>query len=57
MAAWQSGVDYLNGKKVLTIAAEFEVARAAVNQWLRWYDAAGTEATFTPASPPVLRSG
>ncbi len=36
--------DYINGKKVLPIVAEFEVVQASVNQWLRWYDTAGTEA-------------
>jgi hypothetical protein len=43
--------DYINGKKVLAIAAEFEVARAAVNQWLRWYDTAGTEALWPRKAP------
>lgn len=43
--------DYLNGKKVLTIVAELEVARASVNQWLRWYDTAGTEALLPRKAP------
>lgn len=35
--------DDIHGKKVLAIAAKIEVARSAVNQWLRWYDTDGTE--------------
>ena len=59
LRTWRRGKavwDYLNGKKVLAIAAEFEVARAAVNQWLRWYDTDGTEALWPrKASGPAPR--
>jgi len=48
--------DYINGKKVLAIAAELEVVRASVNQWLRWYDTAGTEA-LRPAKRPGRLTG
>jgi transposase len=54
LRTWRRGKavwDYLNGKKVLAIAAEFEVARAAVNQWLRWYDTDGTEALWPRKAP------
>ncbi len=43
--------DYINGKKVLVIVAELEVVRASVNQWLRWYDTAGTEALQPRKAP------
>ena len=54
LRTWRRGKavwDYVSGKKVMTIAAEFEVARAAVNQWLRWYDTAGTEALWPRKAP------
>jgi transposase len=54
LRTWRRGKavrDYLSGKKVLAIAADFEVARAAVNQWLRWYDTAGTEALWPRKAP------
>jgi transposase len=54
LRTWRRGKavwDYVNGKKVIVIAAEFEVARAAVNQWLRWYDTAGTEALWPRKAP------
>lgn len=43
--------DYINDKKVLAIVAKLEAARAPVNQWLRWYDTAGTEA-LEPGKAP-----
>lgn len=54
LRTWRRGKavwDYLRGKKVIAIATEFEVARAAVNQWLRWYDTAGTEALWPRKAP------
>lgn len=43
--------DYIRGKPVLTIVAELEVVRASANQWLRWYDTAGTEALRPRKAP------
>jgi transposase len=54
LRTWRRGKavrDYINGKKVLVIAAELEVVRASVNQWLRWYDTAGTEALQPRKAP------
>ena len=51
--------DYIRGKTVLTIIVELEVVRASVNQWLRWYDTAGTEALRprkAPGTAPRLSS-
>jgi transposase len=54
LRTWRRGKavrDYINGKKVLAIVAELEVVRASVNQWLRWYDTAGTEALKPRKAP------
>lgn len=54
LRTWRRGKavrDYLNGKTVLAIVAELEVVRASVNQWLRWYDTAGTEALRPRKAP------
>jgi transposase len=34
---------YLDGDKVIAIAADMAVCRAAVNQWLGWYEAQGAD--------------
>jgi transposase len=34
---------YIDGKKVIAIAEELRVCRAAVNHWLSWYEALGAE--------------
>lgn len=43
--------DYIRGTPVLTLVETFEVARAAVNQWIRWFDTAGTEALKPRKAP------
>ena len=43
--------DYIRGKTVLQIVEELDVVRASVNQWLRWYDTAGTEALRPRKAP------
>lgn len=43
--------DYIKGKSVLTLVGELDVARAAVNQWIRWFDATGTEALLPRKAP------
>ncbi len=48
---------YIDGKKVIAIAEELRVCRAAVNQWLRWYEAQGAEglrARKPPGAAPRL---
>lgn len=42
---------YIDGKRAVIVAADFGVARSAVNQWLRWYDTAGTEALRPRKAP------
>src|SRR5258707_8060844 len=44
----KAGRDYINGKKVLAIAAEFGGARAAGNPWVR---GCGTEGAGAPWPP------
>lgn len=43
--------DYVRGKTVLAIVEELDVVRASVNQWIRWYDTAGTEALRPRKAP------
>jgi transposase len=43
--------DYIRGKPVLRLVEELEVVRASVNQWIRWYDTAGTEALKPRKAP------
>ena len=48
---------YLNGKKVLSLVEDFGVVRAAINQWLRWYDTMGADglrARKAPGAAPRL---
>ena len=43
--------DYIRGKTVLAIVEELDVVRASVNQWIRWFDTAGTEALQPRKAP------
>ena len=43
--------DYIRGKAVLAIVEELDVVRASVNQWIRWFDTAGTEALRPRKAP------
>lgn len=43
--------DYIRGKTVLALVEELDVVRASVNQWIRWYDTAGTEALRPRKAP------
>jgi transposase len=42
---------YIGGKPVLKLIEELGVVRAAVNQWIRWYDTGGTEALKPRKAP------
>jgi transposase len=42
---------YIKGKTVLRIVEELDVVRASVNNWIRWYDATGTE-SLKPRKAP-----
>jgi transposase len=42
---------YINGKSVLKLVEELDVVRASANNWIRWYDAGGTEALKPRKAP------
>ena len=49
---------YIDGRRVVDVAAELDVTRGSVNRWLHWYDTLGVEGlvTGTPPGPaPKLR--
>lgn len=63
LGEWRRGravLGYLEGRRVIDIAAELDVTRGSVNRWLQWYDAAGTEGLETlkaPGPEPKLSTG
>lgn len=42
---------YIEGRRVVDLAAELKVTRGSVNRWLQWYDADGTEGLRTLKAP------
>ena len=42
---------YLEGRRVVALAAELDVTRGSVNRWLQWYDALGVEGLVTGIPP------
>lgn len=47
---WHRGkavLGYMNSRRVRDIAVELDVARSAVNKWLRWYETMGCEGLKT----------
>jgi transposase len=57
---WRRGqavLGYLNDRRVVDIAADYDVTRGSVNRWLQWYEAMGVEGLRTgkpPGAPPKL---
>lgn len=57
---WRRGqavLGYLSGRRVVEIAADYDVTRGSVNRWLQWYEATGVEGLRTgkpPGAPPKL---
>ncbi len=52
--AWRRGraiLGYIEGRRVVELAAELDVTRGSVNRWLQWYEASGVE----PACRTPLR--
>jgi transposase len=52
--AWRRGramLGYIEGRRVVELAAELDVTRGSVNRWLGWYEAMGVEGLLT-ATPP-----
>lgn len=51
---WRRGraiLGYINGQRVVDLAAEFDVTRGSVNRWLQWFDATGVEGLKTLKAP------
>ena len=46
---------YIEGRRVVDLAAELDVTRGSVNRWLQWYEAMGVEGLLTAAPPGPSR--
>lgn len=42
---------YLEGRRVVDLAAELDVTRGSVNRWLQWYEALGVDGLVTGIPP------
>ena len=42
---------YLNGRRVVDLAVDYDVTRGSVNRWLQWYEAMGVEGLRTEKPP------
>lgn len=54
LAEWRRGkavLGYIEGQRVVALAAQYDVTRGSVNRWLQWYETMGVEGLRT-ASPP-----
>jgi transposase len=54
LSAWRRAkavLGYIQGKKVIAMAAELDVTRGSINRWLQWYEADGIEG-LVPKKPP-----
>lgn len=54
LAKWRRGravLGYIQGRRVVELAAEAGVTRGSVNRWLQWYDALGIEGLLTGKPP------
>lgn len=52
--AWRRGraiLGYIEGRRVVELAAELDVTRGSVNRWLQWYEAQGVEGLLTGTAP------
>src|SRR5437868_5474091 len=59
--AWRRGraaLGYIEGRRVVELAAELDVTRGSINRWLQWYEAQGIEglATRVPPGPSLKLS-
>jgi transposase len=54
LAEWRRGravLGYIEGRRVIELAAELDVTRGAVNRWLQWYETMGVEGLLTGKAP------
>jgi len=42
---------YIEGRRVVDLAAELDVTRGSVNRWLQWYDTLGVDGLVTGVPP------
>jgi len=55
---WRRGravLGYIEGRRVVDLAAELDVTRGSVNRWRKWYEAMGVEGLLTAAPPGPSR--
>lgn len=55
---WRRGravLGYIEGRRVIDLAAELDVTRGSVNRWLQWYEAMGIEGLRTAKAPGPAR--
>lgn len=58
LAQWRRGravLGYIEGRRVVDLAAEAGVTRGSVNRWLQWYEAMGTQGLVTEHAPGPAR--
>ena len=58
LATWRRGravLGYIEGRTVLELKAELDVARSSVNRWITWYEAMGLEGLLTGTAPGPTR--
>jgi transposase len=51
---WRRGqavLGYLNKRRVVDLAIDYDVTRGSVNRWLQWYEAMGVEGLLTGKPP------
>jgi transposase len=51
---WRRGravLGYIQGQRVVDLAAEADVTRGSVNRWLQWYEAEGISGLLTQTAP------
>lgn len=51
---WRRGkaiLGYIDGERVVVLAAQLDVTRGSVNRWLQWYEAMGIEGLKTAVAP------
>jgi transposase len=54
LSCWRRGravLGYIEGRRVVELAAEAGVTRGSVNRWLQWYEAMGVDGLLTETAP------
>lgn len=54
LGEWRRGraiLGYLEGRRVVDLAAELDVTRGSINRWLQWYEAMGLDGLLTGTPP------